>query len=329
MRKVFFSFIVLSLMACSKQNYSMAPQSEQFDSSVSYNNKVDVVMMVDNSSSMTTYQNRLIDQTQGMIDVLNNLGMDYHIVVVTSDLSGSKPTGGKFVAKNNEPAILTNATVNLKDLLKQKIAQGSVGSDLEEGLESIKKSLSLTNPLLNDFLRPEALLSVVALTNEDDYSRGSADDYIHFFNELKPDFPKAGNFGGGKAWMMNFIGVNSVNSKCSTSLGGDYKETGKKWISLVEASQGRNESICESSLAMAVSNIQQRIVQVLTDFKLDRKPKKSSIVVKINNQLIPESLENGWEYIESGSDMIIRFHGSAIPVASAKISVAFDPAESR
>lgn len=327
MRKLFCVFLLLA--ACSKQNYSMAPQSEQFDSSVSYNNKVDVLMMVDNSSSMTTYQNRLIDQTQGMIDVLNQLGMDYHIAVVTSDLSGSKPTGGKFVSSTNQPAVLKNSTPNLKDVLKLKIAQGSVGSDLEEGLESIKKALSLTNPNLNDFLRSEALLAVVALTNEDDYSRGTADEYIKFFNEIKPDFPKNGNFGGGKAWMMNFIGVTSLDSKCSTSLGGDYKETGKKWISIAEASNGRKESICESSLANAVSNIQQRIIQVLTDFKLDRKPKKSTIVVKINNQVIPENPENGWEYLEIGSDMIVRFHGTSIPTANAKISVAFDPAESR
>ena len=39
--------------------------------------------------SMTTYQNRLYDQNQGNDRcVLNKLGMDYHIVAVTSDLCG-------------------------------------------------------------------------------------------------------------------------------------------------------------------------------------------------------------------------------------------------
>ncbi len=325
MKKYLIGLVLISA-ACSKQNYTMPAQSEQFASSVTYNNKVDVLMMIDNSSSMTTYQNRLADQTKGMIDVLNKLGMDYHIAVVTSDLSGSHPTGGKFIGS---PKVITNTTVNVSEVLKARIAQGSEGSDLEEGLESVKKSLSLTNPDLNAFLRSEALLAVVALTNEDDYSRGSSDDYLQFFSQLKPDFPKNGNFGGGRAWMMNFIGVPNLESKCSTSLGGSYKEPGKKWMDLAKASGGRIESICESSLGAAVSNIQQLIMYALTDFKLDRKPKKSTLVVKVNGVVISESSENGWEYIEDGLTMLIRFHGNAVPVANANITVDFDPAESR
>ena len=52
--------------------------------------------------------------------------------------------------------------------------------------------------------------------------------------------------------MMNFIGVPNLDSKCSTSLGEVIKEPGKKWMDLVKASGGHIESICESSLGVAI-----------------------------------------------------------------------------
>jgi hypothetical protein len=108
-------------------------------------------------------------------------------------------------------------------------------------------------------------------------------------------------------------------------LDGIYKEPGLKWIDLANASGGLVQPICDTTLAKAVENIRQRIVQVMTDFHIGRKPLLDTIVVKINGQLVPQSSTNGWEYIETG--YLIRFHGSAIPGATDKISIDFKPAE--
>ena len=302
---------------CSKQQYSLPDQSQQFGQSVTYNNKVDVVMMVDNSSSMAQYQDKLAVQVPGMLNALNALGMDYRLVVVTTDMR-SGGSGGMFLGS---PKVLSVGSPNLASVLTARVRQGQTGSDLERGIESIRTVLSpsyLSGPGAG-FLREDALLAIIALSNEDDYSSGSVDEIKTFFDTLKPKFK-----GTTQAWMVNFIGVPNLASSCSTVLGGEYKEPGLRWIGLANASGGQVEAICDNTLAKAVDNVRKRIVEVLTDFHLGRAPKLDTLSVKTNGQVVPQSTVNGWEYIADG--YIVRFHGTAVPGADDKIVIDFTPA---
>ena len=117
-----------------------------------------------------------------------------------------------------------------------------------------------------------------------------------------------------------------MESSCSPLLGGS-PTPGLRWISLAEESKGIIEEICKTSLKDAVNNIKTRIVSFLTDFYLNRKPVVESIKVSIDGKSIAQDSVNGWEYIENG--YILRFHGEAIPSASAKLSIEFTPAEAK
>lgn len=306
----------LLAVGCNKQSYSIPSKSEEFGQTVTYNNKVDVLMMIDNSSSMDLYQNKLANEVPAMINVLNNLGMDYRIVVVTSDMR-TNGNGGLFIGS---PKVLVKGNPNLVSQLTQRIKNGAGGSDLERGIESIRQVLS-PSYLGGEgagFLRDDALLAIIALSNEDDYSSGSTQSFADFLETVKPPFK-----GFTRAWVVNFIGVPSMDSTCSSGL--DYKEPGLRWMDLAQKSQGRIESICNSSLAFAVDNVRKRIIELITDFKLGRKPDVATIKVYINGSLVPQSAVNGWEYIENG--YVIRFHGTAVPAADDRIQVDFTPAE--
>ena len=83
------SFIIAGLLllsACNKQQFVVPEESKSFEQAVTYNNKVDIVLMVDNSSSMDIYQNKLANQVPEMLSALDQVGMDYQIVVVTTDM---------------------------------------------------------------------------------------------------------------------------------------------------------------------------------------------------------------------------------------------------
>lgn len=312
--------IVGALLAagCSKHSYSLPATSQDFGQTVTYNNKVDVVMMIDNSSSMDLYQNKLANEVPAMVANLNSLGMDYRIVVVTSDMR-TGGNGGVFVGS---PKVLSKGNPSLVSLLTSRIKNGSGGSDLERGIESIRSVLS-PSYLAGEgagFLREDALLAIIALSNEDDYSSGSTQSFADFLETVKPPFT---NYT--KAWVVNFIGVPSMDSMCSSGL--DYKEPGLRWMDLATKSQGRVESICNSSLSFAVENVKKRIIEIITDFKLGRKPVLETIKVYLNGSLIPQSTVNGWEYIEDG--FLIRFHGTAVPGADVRIKVDFTPAEAQ
>lgn len=312
-----FPFL-FSVIACGKQEFGVPEQTLDFAQTVTYNNKVDILLMVDNSSSMTQYQNKFSDEVPAMINSLDRLGMDYNFVVVTSDMR-TGGSGGRFIGS---PRVLKKGTSNLISNLQSRVRQGQTGSDLERGLHSIMDVLS-PSYLSGEgagFLREDAVLAMISLSNEDDYSSVSVSSAIAFLDQLKPKFK-----GTTQAWVVNFIGVPNLASSCSTSLDGAYKEPGLRWIELAQNSGGIVQAICDTSLATAVDNVRKRIVQVLTDYYLGRRPKIETILVRKNGVTVPRSNTNGWDFIPEGN--IVRFYGDAIPAADDQISVDFSPAE--
>lgn len=309
----------LALAACSAQKFSLPDESVNFPQSVSYNNKVDILWIIDNSTSMQQHQERLAAQIPALVSTLNSLKMDYQMAVVTTTLGGvANPDGGKFIGS---PTYVTKNTPNLVNVLSSRMVLGQAGSNNERGLESMAKALS-PSYLANEgrgFLRSDALLVVIALSDEDDKSAVSnpVNYYTNFLDSLKARW-----VDGSRSWVFNFIGVLSASSQCRTF--NDYAEAGLTFMELADVSKGTKQSICSNNLAGAVSNIRARIYQILTDFKLNRVPVVSSIVVKIAGVVVPRSTVNGWDYIPETNS--VRFYGNAVPAADVVISVDFSPA---
>jgi hypothetical protein len=307
------------LTACQGQNFAIAPAEQNFNQSILRNNKVDIIWIMDNSSSMQKHQSDLSAQVPDLVAKLNSLKMDYHMAVITTSMGGSNPNGGHFIGS---PRILTNSTANLASVLTSRLVVGQDGSDNERGLDSLEAVLS-SSYLANEgagFLRDDAYLAVIALSDEDDKSHTSSTAVSYYTNLL--DGVKKPWTDGSRAWMMNFIGVLSLTSQCKTY--NDYAEPGLTYMGLASASGGNQESICTSDMTGAVSNIRSRIVQVLTDYALAQVPNISTIVVTMNGVVVPHSNVNGWDYISSTN--VIRFYGTAIPAADVDIKVTFTPA---
>ncbi|KYG62062.1 hypothetical protein AZI85_07630 [Bdellovibrio bacteriovorus] len=310
----------MMLMACAQDvKFDLPADSDNFDQNVTYNNKVDILWIVDNSSSMLKHQQSLSSQVPDLVTKLNSLKMDYHMAVVTTSVGGTNPDGGKFIGS---PKFVTKSTPDLVNSLKSRMIVGEAGSSNERGLQSMEIALS-PSYLANEgrgFFREDALLVVIALSNENDKSPVS-NPVAYYTNVL--DSLKRPWVDGSRSWVFNFIGVLPTSINCSTF--NDYSESGLTFIDIAKASGGVTESICSSSLTTAVTNIRSRIYQILTDFKLSKKPLIETITVKINGVSIPRSNVNGWDYIESIN--AVRFYGSAVPAADASIKVDFKPKE--
>lgn len=321
-KKIATLFISVGLIsaACSKQNYSYEDQSMSFGQSVVLNNQVDILILVDNSPSMRPYQEKLAKEVSSFISTLNAVEMDFHIAIVTTDMR-TGGNGGRFLGN---PKYLQNSSKDLSTELSKRILVGESGSSVERGLESIETVLTpnYLNGEGKDFLRPEAVLAIIALSNEDDDSTKSVEHYISSIDAIKPKFNN-----GASSWLLNFIGITSLQSSCSTSLNSSYVEPGVRWMKIADHTNGVSEEICKSSLATAVSNINKRIVEIITDYVLTTKPNLETMKVYRNGQLVPRSTVDGWDYIEAKN--VVRFYGSYIPKASDKMSVDFTPASSK
>lgn len=308
------------LMACAQDvKFDLPPSQDNFEQNVTYNNKVDILWIVDNSTSMLKHQQRLSEQVPDLVSKLNALKMDYHMAVVTSSMGGSNPDGGKFIGN---PKYVTSKTPDLVNSLKNRMIVGEAGSNLERGLESMENALS-SGYLANEgkgFYREDALLVVIALSDEDDFSKSNSSAGITYYKNFL-DSIKTPWVDGSRSWVFNFIGVLSLTSQCKTF--NDFASAGLSYMGLADESGGVKESICSTNLASAVGNIRSRIYQILTDFKLSKVPLVETIEVKINGVSIPRDTVNGWDYVASLN--VVRFYGTAVPAADASIKVDFKP----
>jgi hypothetical protein len=169
------------------------------------NNEIDILFMIDNSSSMSEMQTKILAQLPLFMNVLTGLmnPPSLHVAVVSSDMGapgdatgsiGCTPNGdsGQFQSMPQGTCTAstltagdtfletdpTSGTMNFTDPIATVFqcigALGDKGCGFEHQLASIDRALGGDGsgaPGTNaNFLRPEAYLGIVILTNEDDCS---------------------------------------------------------------------------------------------------------------------------------------------------------------
>lgn len=308
-------FLFLITAGCgNEQEFYIAPAAESFSGGATYNSKVDLLWVVDNSRSMTQHQQNISNQFAAFIDVLDAKRIDYNIAITTMDMSASGEKG-RFIGV---PKVITSHTPNARNLFRSNILIGEQGSDVERGLEAMVRALA-PDRLGNEnagFYRPDAFLAVIFVTNEDDFSSGSPSSYAHDLDELK-GFTSEGQ----RLWMANFIGITEPNGECFTR--GEIADPGDRYMDLTQQSNGQISEICSDDLTQALANVRVRIVERLTEFRLNREPDIGSIRVYVNGNLVPQDAVDGWTYHPAG--YVIKFHGNAVPDAEARVHIDYQP----
>ncbi len=193
---------------------------------------VDILFVIDNSSSMGEEQRALASNFPQFMDVLRDdkQGLpSVHIGVVSTDV-GADPTvlncdavgdNGQLQATphaacNLEPGFLDNAYIadlvasgsttrtrnyrgDLSDAFSCIAQIGTAGCDFEQPLESLRRALS---PQINPgFLREDAYLAVIIITDEDDCSTRDRYMFAH------PDSPLTDPLGPANSFRCFEFGV--------------------------------------------------------------------------------------------------------------------------
>lgn len=153
--------------------------------------KVDILWVIDSSGSMAPKQARLAANFLGFINQLVNANppIDFHIAVTSTDTDDANSRGKLRVwtnGSNSENYISCSPTVSgvtcntgadlstVVTAFTQMSAVGISGSAAERGLYSAYLALTeptnLTTPVFDRFVRPDAALYVVVVSDEDDAS---------------------------------------------------------------------------------------------------------------------------------------------------------------
>lgn len=321
MSRVWFASAVIALGifvgACSQQSFLLGPAELLYQAKITWNSKVDILWVIDNTPSMAQHQNILAQRAPDFLNGLLARGLDFKIAATTVDMR----SGGNRGAFIGSPAVISPSTPNIMNAFLNKLVVGEVNYDLEQGLDAMRSAIELRNSTNSGFFRSDAFLVVIFVSNEDDGSPNSSANYINYLDSVKPPTPV-----GDRNWVAQFIGVtNASGENCSTY--GNYTEAGYRYMDLVNVSKGTSSTICTGDFKSALSGVERRIYEISSKFYLDRKPVDGSIVVSVNGQTIPEDSANGWTY--SAIDNSIQLHGSSVVRAVVPVKIYYQPTEAK
>ncbi|MFL5307219.1 MAG: MYXO-CTERM sorting domain-containing protein [Polyangia bacterium] len=191
-------------VACAPEDGAPAVQRSQGALAAGDRGDLDILFMIDNSSSMTSLQMKMLTQDPSFMTVLagfpNGLP-NIHVAVVSSDMGapgdlvgsiGCTQSGDSGVFRSTPRGSCTNTTLasgatfisnvggqanytgTLPDVFSCIAQLGSNGCGFEHQLAAVVRALGADGaappPENAGFLRPNAELAIVLLTNEDDCS---------------------------------------------------------------------------------------------------------------------------------------------------------------
>lgn len=220
----------------------------------------DVLLVVGDDGSMLNQQADLANDIPTLVSDLNAAGVDYHIGVVTPDMSYYRlgamlpaSTGGVYVAPNT-PGI----NVVLADMIT---IPSSSPSNL--GLSATKAAL--TEPLLSGanagFLRPSGPLAIFFFTDQGDNSVYFTPlVFATWLRTLRSDSD-----------LILWADV-ALSASCPTSVGVQYLEATRYF-------RGGRSSICAASYVDALHQFAYAISGLPRQLTLSRVPKAGTLVV--------------------------------------------------
>lgn len=258
--------------------------------------KADILFVVDNSGSMGDHQTNLANNISLFTSTfLEKSIIDYNIAVINTDNGGIYTTGfccGKFVG---ETKIISKTTLRANYVLRQNLLVGINGSGEESPFGAVLNALSpaLLQDWNSGFLRNDAALIVVFITDAEDQSDASAQELYDYLLRLK---------NGRKHRLLAYGAlVPTIEVGCRRDEDRVYPRKIEQFLSMVpNAGRSNVFSLCDEQFGAHLAGIATEIVnQVSSTVYLTRFPDLETIQVVYGNLTIPQDEKKGWVYDRS------------------------------
>jgi hypothetical protein len=335
--------LIIALAACGDDRLRrVLPPDVIVDTYVQQSaSKVDVLWIVDNSESMEGEQENLARNFQSFIELFVRGSVDYRIAVTTTDIFGDE---GRF---QGNPPILSPQTGNVITAFQNNIRVGISGSAYEAGLDAAEmalerqKQLNVTAPQPPEFLRPDAYLYLIFVSDEQDKSR---EEDVRYYWRVFETAKGIGNDGTVSAAAI--VGTQLQNP-CTAAYGSRY-------LALTELTGGEKGSICDEDFASTLRKLATSAVGLRRKFALSKAPNEKTIEVRLTYPCnAPEDVTtfcasvdpsgcagappsdvllectpaqggpDGWTYEPANN--LIFFAGESVPGLNANIDIQYYP----
>lgn len=248
--------------------------------------KIDVLWVIDDSGSMAPRQENLARNFQAFISEFTRNAIDFRIAVTTTDVFKE---AGAFVGS---PKILEPGTPNLTAAFAANARVGTAGSPYEVGMDAARMAIEkqkAANAALVEacvsacrdaacrercpdatvvpFLRPDAYLYLIFVSDEDDESSGDVRFFYRYFETAK--------------------GVGNDATVTTAAIMGDVPSNGcgatpgVKYQALSNLTGGEVGSICDENFSVTLQKLASNAVGLKRKFALQEKPNLATLQVRV------------------------------------------------
>lgn len=315
---------------------------------------VDILFVIDDSGSMCEEQDRLVDNFNSFIQQAEIWNNDYHIGVISLDVTTEQIVGklNRGDPRISPRFITKNANAQSQFATLADIGCDGNSDSQEAALQAAQAALSA--PLISDtgvscgsdndcrnnknlcssatncpyfcldgtcggynkgFIRQDAQLEIVALSDEEDQSSGTPDFYVDFFKSIK---------GYYNANMMHFnaiVGTDTTGEGYCVSPDGTTRAGhGKRYIDVAERTGGLWGSICDPDYDVIMNQIGSVAFGLKVQFYLSRLADPPTVEVRVNGSLCTA----GWRYDAPSNAVIFEEEGSCMPQPGDMIEIYYE-----
>lgn len=279
---------------------------------------VDILWVIDDSGSMVNERRRLVTNFNRFVQELVALRVDFQMGVI-SIVSND---GGRL--RGTTP-ILTSRTPDPRAVFERNTTFPASRSRWEQGLRMAE--FALTPPNINPggpnagFIRANAALAIIVVTNEDDSSFGTSEYFGRTFRALK---------GKGNENLVSFSIIGGpVPNGCippgEASFYGSLAEPSFRYTEVATRTGGIVGSICDASFEQTLIRIAQALNTLKRVFPMTLPPIVSSIRVTVvdgaTTTVVPKNDVTGWQYRADTNSIV--FLGTYIPPPGSTVRIEY------
>ncbi len=286
---------------CTVSNPSSLCAVETFNQSANATKKLDIVWIIDNSGSMSDEQDALGTNFSAFIDEFITKNVDFKMAITTTDVSSSLKKGRMVTGSDIK---LTSAMAKqnenqFKIDFMNLVRVGTSGSGNEKGLEA---SEGFMQKYASSFLRQDAYLAVVILSDEEDQSPNEVSNYTNFLKSFKSE--------AGLVKFYTIADINKTNGKTpGITLGAErYKLASNQTAGVV--------ANIRDDFYQSLTSMGDSILNLLDSFALGNEPVLGSLRVYVNGVATSD-------YTYDASSRSIKFDPNHLPSVGSVIKVYY------
>jgi len=261
----------------------------------------DVLWVVDNSPDSLDLQLWLAGEFPAFLDSVTAQGIDYHVGVVTTDdarFQGSTP-------------VMDSSTPDLASAFSEAVLAKAGGSAVEQHFDIAEEAITppLTSPGGDNegFLRDDANLRVIFVTDSEDVGDDTVTAYVNTFQSIKLDPDQ-----------VVLHGISGQTGGCTC----DHADAdvAPRLEQAIAMTDGVSKSVCELDWATMLGDLATYSLTLLESFELTQEAAAdTTVTVEVDQTPVTA----GWTFEPDQSAVI--FDSDHVPAAGSTITVTYSP----